>query len=114
MDDEDDEDDASNLEGEQTWNEMAREVEPLVRGPAMVPQHQLPQSQTLPSLTKFDTEISASPSPPFSIIPLSHTILSRCCRKRDAGKTWDSGSSTFKHCVASENHVEDEKKSNNH
>jgi hypothetical protein len=75
-DDEDDEDDASNLEGEQTWNEMAREVEPLVRGPAMVPQHQLPQSQKLPSLTKFDTEISASLHHPFSIIPLSHTILS--------------------------------------
>ncbi len=65
MDDEDDEDEASNLEGEQTWNEMAGEVEPLVRGPAMVPQHQLPQSQTLPSLTKFDTKISASLHHPF-------------------------------------------------
>jgi hypothetical protein len=65
MDDEDDEDEASNLEGEQTWNEMAGEGEPLVRGPAMVPQHQLPQSQTLPSLTKFDTKISASLHHPF-------------------------------------------------
>jgi hypothetical protein len=61
----DDEDDASNLEGEQTWNEMAGEVEPLVRGSAMVPQHQLPQSQTLPSLTKFNTKISASLHHPF-------------------------------------------------
>jgi hypothetical protein len=58
-------DDGSNLEGEQTWSEMAGEVEPLVRGPAMVPQHQLPQSQTLPSLTKFDTKISASLHHPF-------------------------------------------------
>ncbi len=108
----DDEDDASNLEGEQTWNEMAGEVEPLVRGPAMVPQHQLPQSQTLPSLTKFDTKISASLHHPFQRFH-SQTQFFTLLSKTRCRQDMESESSTFKHCVASANH-EDDEKSNNH